>query len=474
MSNAASLPKISLFPDLHNPRNVLLVACLIFLSALTWRAVGIGEYPAPHATNDEFHYLWGGLNFWENGEVMTWSGLAGSKRIGMGVYGATGFVMVSPAFDHPPLFTLLAGAAAKMTSPQRLVQQASDGRLMVLWDVNLARARLMMLPVFAAAFWLLFAVTRQAFGGPTALLTVLIYGFMSHSAAHGRLILADNLSVVWLLASVWAVQSWNHDKISRRTMAITVILTTAAALLTKVPAVCQVPVLIGLMIHARRLREIGFVIAGLILGAALYLGWALWFGFDNFISVMQAQAVRFRGFNAFQLISGAPRLIDLIDLNGILLAGWFCALIQVMQPRVSPVMIVLPVYALAFTFFAGDALFGWYSVPMHPWLALAVAVTTIQVYRRPRMAPVLGWMLLFLPWCVQGLYIGRLELRDSLRFGYMIAVAATVFLFALPRPQMIRAARLSMVTILALVLVREVYEVSFKREDRPADQERYF
>jgi hypothetical protein len=156
-----------------------------------------------------------------------------------------GYFIVSPALDHPPLFTLTIGALAKLTNPHRIVQRTREGNLVTIWDVNLARARLFMLPLFAAAFWLLFFITRAAFPPGVTLLTVFIYAFMSHAAAQGRLILADNLSTVWLLASVYFVQSWSLGRRSYAAMATGVILTTAAAILTKGPASSQGPVLIA-------------------------------------------------------------------------------------------------------------------------------------------------------------------------------------------------------------------------------------
>jgi hypothetical protein len=210
------------------------------------------------------------------------------------------------------------------------------------------------------------------------------------------------------------------------------------------------------------------------MGAGIYLGWVSWFGLEGFIKVMHAQAVRFRGFNAFQLMSGVPRLLDIIDLNGVLIAGWFCAIVQVMRPRISPLMLIVPVYMLAFTFFAGDVMFGWYTLSLFPWLALALAVTTAQVYRRPRMGPALAWMLLLLPYCFQTLFLGRNAIMMDLRYSYVFVVAALLMCFALPRARYTQIIRLAMIAIIALVFVREIYEVTFERTDRFTDQDRYF
>jgi hypothetical protein len=455
--------------DIRQPRTLLLLAWLIFAAALGLRSYNIGQYPPRHATDDEFHYLWAGLNFWESGQPMAWSGLAGSNLLGVASIDQMGYFIVAPALDHPPLFTLTIGALAKLTNPHRIVQLTRERNLVTIWDVDLARARLFMLPLFAASFWLLFAIVRPVFPPATTLLTLFIYGFMSHAVTQGRLILADNLSTVWLLASVYFLQSWQLGRRSYRVMAAGVILTTAAAILTKVPAACQVPVLIAYLFYIKRPREIWTVVAGFLLGALLYFGWISWFGLDGFLRIMAAQAARFRGFNAFQLVSGVPRLLDQVDFNGVIIAAWFCAIVQVMRPRTSPLMLIVPVYMLAFTFFAGDVMFGWYSLSLFPWLALALAVTTAQVYRRPRMGPVIGWMLLLLPYCFQTLFYGHSGSMMGLRYSYVAAVAALVVCFALSPGRYARVIRAAMIAVLALVFLREVSEVLFERTDRTPD-----
>lgn len=460
--------------NVHDRRSVLLWVWVIFAVALGLRISNIGEYPPRHATDDEFHYMWAGLNFWHRGVPEAWSGLAGANRIGVAGFDETGYVMVSPALDHPPLFSLYAGAMAQLTNPERLVSKSPLGHFLVIWDVNLHLARWMMVPIFVATFWLLFAVARRGFGDGIALLTVLIYGLMSHAVAHGRLILADNLSAVWLLLGVWAVMAELQGAVSTKKMRVLVVVSTALALLTKVPAVCQVPVLMALFIYHRRYREIAFVVAGLLVGGAVYLGWVSYFGLDGFIRVMQAQAARFRGFNAFHLITGTPRLLDQIDLNGVLVAGWFCALAQVLRPRIHPLMLILPVYLLAFTFFVGDVVYGWYSIPMYPWLALAVALTTAQVYRRPEMGMTLGWLVLFLPWAFQTVYLSDASWGVQFRLPYVGLVALLLGALALPVGQRVRIVRVAIGLILALTLFRESLYVNNVPSHRPTDQSRYF
>ncbi len=461
--------------DFRKPATVLLFAWIIFIAALGLRVVGLGEYPARHATDDEFGFLWGGLNFWDSGMPASWSSLQGgvALRQGEATIDGRGYIIVAPYLDHPPLFTLLSGGFAKFTGPQRIDQITPEGNPVTIWDVDLARARWLMIGIFAVTFWILYGLARLTWPPPVALLTVLFYGFMSHAVAHGRLILADNLSALVLVANAFVIQRWLTGRGTRRQMIGWTISLTAAAVLTKIPAWCHIPAMIALFVTARRAREMRYVFYGFGVGISIYLAWLAYYGLPEFISVMSSQTSRFRGFNAFQLMSGVPRLLHERDLNGLVIAGWFCLVVQALRPGASPLTVIGAVYAMAFTFFAGDVLFGWYSAPLFPWLALALGLTTVQVWQRPTGPMMIAWLLLFLPHAFQTLYIAHYELEQVLRYIFAAVVAGLLFTMALPRPRAQSILRMAIIAILAVVLMRETYEVTNQRTDRISDQEKY-
>lgn len=478
--------------DFRNPITILLLAWIIFLGALGLRALNVGEYPARHATDDEFGFLWGGLNFWHKGTPESWSSLQGGAnlRLGEARFDGNGYMIVSPYLDHPPLFTLLAGGWARMTGPVKIEQQSPEGNLVTVWDVDLSKARLLMLVLFSGTFWFLFSLVRSACGAPAALLTVLFYGFMSHAVAMGRLVLADNLSALLLVANAWAVQRWLAGDMRRGAMMAWTMTLTAAAVLTKIPAWCHVPAMVAMLVVAGRagggveraqddaarrqaMGAIRYVFYGFALGIILYLGWLAHYGLQEFLAVMGSQTSRFRGFNAFQLMSGVPRLLAERDLNGVVIAGWFCLVAQALRSSAPAFVVIGPVYVLAFTFFAGDVLFGWYTLPVLPWLAAALGVTTLQVWRRPVSAMMLAWLLLLLPHAFQTLYIAHYELEQPLRYVYVLVTGGLIMAMLLPQAKAEKVLRMAMIAIVAVVLMREGYEVSNQRTDRISDQEKY-
>ena len=58
------------------------------------------------------------------------------------------FEIVQPALDHPPLFNLLAGGAARLMGASPLALRTESGRPVQLWEIPLAKARLVSLAFF--------------------------------------------------------------------------------------------------------------------------------------------------------------------------------------------------------------------------------------------------------------------------------------------------------------------------------------
>jgi len=461
--------------NLQKPGTVFLIAFVIFLGALGLRLVGLGEYPKRHATNDEFHYIWGGLNFWHHGTTASWSQLQGQANLNIGeaYFDGDRYDIISPTFDHPPLFTLLTGAFAHLADPQEISSPGKDGHTVTIWDVNLARARLMMVGLFVITYWLLFDLVCIGIGPAVALLTVLFYGFMSHAVAHGRLIVPDNLLALLLVAAAWVFQRWQAGRSTTGRMGWAMAVLMLLCTLTKIPGWCMLPAMMAAFFVAGRPKETRYLFYGFGAGLVLYVGWLAYYGLSDFVAAIQTQSGRFRGFNAFQLWSGLPRLMAEFDLNGVVIAGWFCLLAQALQPGARAIMAIAPAYTLAFTFFAGDMLFGWYSAPMYPWLAVALGLTTWQVYKDPRSPMMVAWLLLFLPHAFQTLYIARYDLETVLRFAFVGCTAVLIGALALPAIRGAKVLRVAMIAVLAVVFMREVYEVTNQRTDRLTDAEKY-
>ena len=172
---------------------------LVLLAGGFWvRWQGLGTFPRAYQTDDEFFYIWAGLSLTEGQRPISWSMLPAYARenaiLGEIHHGPHHLPIVQPALDHPPLFCLLAGATARLMGARPADFRADGGGTVRLWDVPLARARVLPLILFCATFLLLYDLAARTMGFGPACLALLFYGCISHIVAHNRLVVMENLT----------------------------------------------------------------------------------------------------------------------------------------------------------------------------------------------------------------------------------------------------------------------------------------
>lgn len=441
----------------------LLVAGILILTFLhRWH--GLGAYPVPHQTEDEIHFVWVGVSLLEHGRAVSWSWLPGYKEsgaeLGLVKVGGTYYNIVRPCLDHPPLFGLAAGAFARLA---RAVQPAElslriDG--VDVPTVNIARARLFTLLLFAATFLLLFTLAREAFSFQTACLTVLFYGFIAHVVCHNRLLVSENLTTPLFLAGLCVTQRYLAGRCSRRTFGTLAVFTTAAALLCKVVAVAQAGAVVFLLLMAGRRREILFPVLGALLGVALYLFYGWWQGWEVFRAILGAQSARFYGFDVPVKFLLHPRLVHDEGFSYLLLLAWLALFGQVLHARRSAIFGAALAYLLIFIFFASSpATYGWHLLPFYPFLCMALAATICRLYRRASTPQFLGITVLLLPQVFHVMFVNNSGHALLFRYSYLLALCALlVFSFAGQRSRQ-RAVRYSLILLTAVLLLDEFWPV---------------
>lgn len=351
---------------------------VIFVCSLALRWLGLGVFPAPRATNDEYHYAWAGLSLLETGRPTSWSYMADEKyQLAQIPWTPHPLVLVRPALDHPPLFSLLCGLAARLAGAHRVDVQSTGSQSAFFYEVDMGRLRHLSLLLYAASFFLLFQCSRYAFGTQAGLLACVFYGFTAHIVFHQRLLVTENLTTALMLGNILAVQLFCLGTMSRRWFCVVTVLTTACAMLCKLVAVSQVPVIMGLLVLYGRRRELLYPLAGLLVGGILYALYGVLEGWQPFLSCLRLQSGRFEGFWALQTLITRMKIVHDNQLSAVLFAGWIGAFALLMMRNVGPMASALPVYLLAFAFFApASAIYGWHAVPMYPFLCMALAVIT--------------------------------------------------------------------------------------------------
>lgn len=442
-------------------RQQWLLFLLLLAAALLVRHAGLGDAPSVHYPEDEFYYAWTGISLLHGEPPTSWSWLKGYDAqpgtvLGNFSWDSHDFRFVRPALDHPPLFSLLAGGCAMLTNPHRTQVATKEGGRVALWEVDMARLRLLPLALFIATYALLFALAREAFNLPTAYFTLILYGFTAEIILGNRLVVTENLTVPLLLLNLLYLVRHLAGRASGRRLGVVTVLAVAAAVLCKVAAAAQAGVIIVLLLLAGRRRQVIYPLAGLALGLGLYLLYAAGQGWEVFLAVQRSQAGRFSGFNLLlpllapkHLMGGEPAML--------LIVGWLALFSGLLARRGSAILLAPLVYLAGHLFFASTAEFYyWHYMVYYPFLSLGLAALAGAAWREddPRAFPLLA--LLLLPLAFQALYQGG-YFSGLLRPLYLAGLCAlTAGYFGGPRPRRVTV-RLGVVLCLIPALYWEVW-----------------
>ena len=438
-------------------------AVLALLVLGLWlRAARLGSDPEPFFSNmDEYHYIWVGLGLLHDGRPTSWSYLPNNPheliRAGLVRLYDTDVTLTCPAFDHPPLFSLLAGAVAELAGASPIELHTNLNTRVRLWEVDLGRVRVAALLLYACSHLLLWDLAARRIGRWGALLALLLYATASHIVLHGRLLLTENFTTPLFLLNLCLWERLRAGRLRESTFGAATVVLTAAALLSKVVAASQAAALLVLLAAGRR-RAALYPVAGVAAGLAIYLSYALWQGWDAFLLTMGDQAGRFVGFTHLIRIFARQQVATVDDPNALMMLMWIALLAQALagHRRGWPLAIAGLVYLAAYFFFSdAGAIFGWHLVPFYPFLCVALAALFMEVWRRLTPVGYVGFVVVLLPAALQGLVATAPETLGLVRYAYMFLTAGALLLPWWPGRWVPVVQRVLLATCLAGVLAAE-------------------
>lgn len=441
------------------------VVLALLVLAIGLRAVDLGNAPAPLATTDEYHYAWAGLSLMTEGRPTAWSYLTGYhdtqalkgqvKALG------TSWQIVTPAMDHPPLYSLLAGGFARLTGATPLRLTTNAGREVTIWNIDLARCRILSLILFAASFLLLYDLAARRCGFAVALVSLLLYGCVSHMVLHSRLLVTETFTTPLLLGGLCAWERYRRGEWGERLFAIVTILLIAAATLSKLVAASQAAAICFLLLAEGRRRAAIYPILGVALGGAIYVLFGAWQDWHIFVKVMESQSARWHGFGMLEEIVLNPLLVHAPARSYPILIGWgaiFAVAVGRRGTRGRQLIGAAAAYFLAFGFFvAVPAIYGWHLMPFHPFMALAIAIVFMEAYRRPGPIKNVAAVALLMPMALETVYLEHTAWGGVMRYVYLGIAAVVIGLPLLPKRPANTRQRVILIASLAALLVHEFW-----------------
>lgn len=396
---------------------VLLVA--IFLAGALLRLHHLDRFPEPNRTADEFAWTWSGMTLWSEGVPRAWSWLPGYPDAPVQHWRGNEYRIVKPWLDHPPLYPLYVGAFMRAAGTRDI------------FAVSLETMRLSSLLLWAAAFFLFYAVARRYADAPLVLLASALWATAPPAVWNGRLVMAEQLMLPLALAGWWALLRYVETR--RRRWLVAVAVASALLPLCKAAALAFALFLFTVAVLRRQRAAALAVCVGGALGLALYCGYGAHFGWPLFRTILRVQAARFTNFGGFYALIFAPRVVDKSFMYLPFLLGFFTLLSDLRDGRYAEVGLFAAVYAGGIAFFLPWNEYGWYLIPLYPVLAFGVASYAVRAFRDAVANAAWPWLLFsvtYLCWIACDAHLGTPPWWRWLYLGLFVALPLSTLVTA--------------------------------------------
>jgi hypothetical protein len=323
-------------------------------------------FPVGGETADEYAWTLLGSSLIQEREPSSWSYFLAYKDyhyLEQEVDGEEKAPIVRPAFDHPPLFSLLPGAAHSLKSfwldsPSLKVIRAP---MVLLGAVNVGFFYLVCRQIFVRNRWTVV--------GTSLFLTIPALVFSS------RLVVAENLLITWILVTLLLVFS----KQRRWTMPA-LIAVSALAVLTKIAGLIIPASLLTFGLLTKQPKLSKAAVWGGVLGIGLFAIYGAIYNWPLFLDVLASQSTRQLGLATLQnRLFLNPALVRHLFFDGWKMLGLFASFWLLAQPKKNKqelLVLIFTVISLLFvSLTVGESTFhGWYDFILWPSLVISTTL----------------------------------------------------------------------------------------------------
>lgn len=435
-----------------------LFGCLIFLClivAFQYRNRGYWLYPPVASTFDEFAYGWLGMSLLNTGIPTSWSFIPDyangiPKNARLYFYGNTvmvnnivptyenfasfpkpvrhvqeievdkyksQFPIVQPYLEQPPLGGILISLPL-IFSGKTGFDQAS------LFDL---RKPFVYLGVLTTLLVILLADVW--YGRPIALASGFLYATVPTILLGSRLALPENILTFFLLLEILLLEVYLKKK--QKTF-----LFLACLLAFLSPLIKPFGLSLGLVgiayfvLKQRDIKKALFFAAASFLAISAYAFYGISYDKNTFVSVLTYQSSRFfTGPNIFLYKILIPKITKLF-LDGWIFFGWLAVVVLSFQKtKHLSLLIGLFGYLITIVLFGGED-FGWYRLPLYPFLMIAAGFLVVELVKTANFFPT----LIFLGTGVASSFAWGLGIYDWSQslLSFRLFVLGAIFILLLP------------------------------------------
>lgn len=377
---------------------------VIPILALALRLHNYNILPFHNATADEFAFAWCG-----------WSLLHGQKPVGWSwfpVYQSqliewrgNPYPIVSPWFDHPPLFGLIVGLACII------------GGAPTMFDCTLECIRLPSIIFGTLSTILVYLVGSRFYKKSIGIIAAVLYATIPVIVITNRLAVAENMLTFLLLLAIYSTLRYIEGN---GTKYLSIVLICAPmAILTKLTGVSVTIIASSILIAHKYRKESGYVILSGIIAILGYLIYGLLLDWHLFIAVQKAQGRRFSlSYKFFFDILTVGSSINYTWIDGWIIWSWIALLYASTKDNKQILSIGAGVYLLTIILSSGFFVYYWYILPLFPFFCLACGKYVNDLIERPNL---IFFFIFFVStwWPFLGFYSDELYQFIGIRIVYI-------------------------------------------------------
>lgn len=469
------------------PISLFHVICIVLIALGLWlRLYKYADFPVGGETRDEYAWTMLGASLLQTGTPISWSFFESYEPIQHIQFGAFTYPIVTPALDHPPIFSLLPGFMHTLVGKS----WEEFGSLKVI------RLPLVMLGTFNIVLlhFLLLKLTNDRL---KHLLALSLYVTVPMWVFGSRLVVAENLLTTWFLLLALSVTNKQINitvanfqsriktllsKILKRKtenflyIQFWLVLLCAVGVMTKMSGITiSLSLFLYGVFSKNKSYTISSVIGG-VTGIVCFLIYGAFYDWQIFTSIFFEQSARDIGLatlqNRFFL---HPTVVSRILVDGWLIVGLFSVL-AVSHKKFSELLfpkIIILAQLLFIVVSVGEQTFhGWYIYGMFPFFAIFLSWWIVEMYRNK------DWLSFWIFWIFVLSAVRLLQTHmplqiDPLFIRIIIGVGGLPFLLNYLLPKVKVAEFISLLLVIFL-LVSNVFVIhSFEAQDYWEDDE-YF
>jgi 4-amino-4-deoxy-L-arabinose transferase-like glycosyltransferase len=427
-------------------------AAVGLLAALALRLFQYQSIPHPAPNPDEWNWMWFGLSQLEGKPATGWTLFWTAYPPANVVPPPPPFYepLAHPYLDAPPLFAWIAGAAAWLNGDRTLTDTIHDPGPRL---VGIALA------VIAAA--LAFALGRRVLGVAPALVGLFLFAVAPASVVLGRLVAAEQLLAVLLLASLLAVYQLRRAPGDRRWLLVLVACCLLAPL-AKAPGLAVGASAAILLLSRRQFRLAAFAVGAALGGQALVLIYSATQDWHTYTELARLRGLHLSALTGYRFIAASMGFDNQQMFDGWWLLGWL-SLAELFSRRHGDWdLLTVPaiVYLVAIVGMTADysGSYGWYRLTVFPIVYLAAGRFLWRAAAEPSVPRLALSALLGLATLAN--FAAPLQFKPTpLILGAVIAVAVLPGLASFVSPSWRREATGAALALLVLLLPVSVIEV---------------